>query len=44
MMSNEAKIAVLTGRQKLLAARDPMINAHIIAKLARRIRKLTKEN
>jgi hypothetical protein len=30
-------------RQRLLAARDPVGNAHIIAKLARRVRQLEKE-
>ena len=43
MFSKETKITMLKDRQKLLAARDPAGNANIIAKLARRIRRLENQ-
>lgn len=43
MFSKETRIALMRNRQRLLAARDPVGNANIIAKLTRRIRQLEKQ-
>lgn len=42
-MSNETKIALMKARINLLNARDEMMNAHIVAKIKRRIRMLEGE-
>lgn len=43
MFSKEIQILLLEKRQQLLSERDAAGNAHIIAKIARRIRKLSKD-
>lgn len=40
MFSKETKIMLLTGRKNLLTARDAAVNAKIIKKIDRQLRKL----
>ena len=39
-MTNETKISILRARMNLLQQRDPTVNANIVNKLKRKIRKL----
>lgn len=39
-MTNETKINVLRARMHLLQQRDPVVNANIVNKIKRKIRKL----
>ena len=43
MFSIEAQILLLEQRRRLLNERDASVNANIIAKITRRIRKLSKD-
>jgi len=40
MFSNETKIMLLTQRKNLLTARDAAVNANLIRKIERQLRKL----
>lgn len=42
MFSKETLISLLRARANLLITRDPVVNAKIVAKIERRIRKLEK--
>ena len=42
MFSNKTLIGLLRARANLLITRDPVVNAKIVAKIERRIRKLEK--
>lgn len=42
-MSNETRIAILTARRNLLNSRDPIVNYHIVRKIEREIRRLSKD-
>lgn len=42
-MSNETRIAILTARRNLLNSRDPIANYHIVRKIEREIRRLSKD-
>ena len=42
MFSNQTLIGLLRARANLLITRDPVVNAKIVAKIERRIRKLEK--
>lgn len=43
-MSNELKVMQLTARKNLLLSRDPVVNANLVRKIERQIRKYsTKE-
>lgn len=41
-MTNETKVAMLTARKNLLNSRNPQMNANLIRKIDRQIRKLSK--